>query len=240
MVYHNVGIHALTATQARNLRQGKGVRMHLGSHHTIPMREDQVKKIHKAHQLGKASTIALDDGALHHLHGTGFFDVFKSIAPVLRQVATPLAKQMANQYLGPIGSQVAGSLIDVANNAAASKGYGIKRRGRPRKHYVHHDIRGRAVHGGYVPVRMVQPNPPMHGAGFMDVFKSIAPTLRQVATPLAKQMAGKYLGPIGSQVAGSLIDVANDAAASKGYGIHHKRRGRPRKHHGGALIASGY
>jgi hypothetical protein len=237
MTYHNVGIHHLSPSQKAKLKRGCGVRMHLGSQHTLPLREDQVKKLHSAHRKGSASTVTLMPEQIQMLHGTGFFDSLKSIAktitPVVRPIATNLLKQGANKFLGPIGSEVAGHLIDAGSNAMASHGYGIKKHvGRPRK-YVHHDV------------RMVEPvarGRKLHSVGkgmFGDVLKGVSRAVRPVATNALKGLASKHLGPMGSQLAHGLINVADQQAASHGYGIK-RRVGRPRKHKGGALIAAGY
>jgi hypothetical protein len=242
MTYHNVGIHHISPSQKAKLKRGCGVRLHLGSHHTMPLRADQAKKLHSAHKKGAASTVTLDPYQIDMLHGSGFFDslksVAKAVAPHVRPIAVNALKGVASSMLGPVGSQVAHSLIDAGSNAAAAAyGYGIKKRvGRPsKKHYVHHDV------------RMVEPvahGRKLHTRGkgmFGNVLKGVSRAVRPVATNALKNLASKNLGPIGSQLAHSLIDVADQQAlAAHGYGLHKKKRGRPRKHHGGALIAAGY
>jgi len=242
MVYHSVKIHSLTPSQKSNLMKGKAVRMCPGAHHTIPLREDQVKKLHRNASKGMTSTIALDDGALSHLHGTGFFDSLKSvaraIAPVVRPIATNALKGVASSMLGPIGSQVAHGLLDVGSDALASKGYGIKKRGRPRKKYVHHDKRigpmGHLIEPAMMHKRKVR------GKGmFGDLLKGASKALRPVATNLIQSQLAARGGPLTNALGGVALQALNNAAESHGYGLHKKRRGRPSKK-GGALIAAGY
>jgi hypothetical protein len=243
MVYHSVKIHSLTPSQKSNLMKGKAVRMCPGAHHTIPMREDQVKKLHRNASKNMMTTIALDDGALSHLHGTGFFDSLKSIAkvaaPILRPIATNALKGVASSMLGPIGSQVAHGLLDVGSDAMASKGYGIKKRaGRPRK-YVHHDKR--LVNGMIVePVARGKKLRSVKGKGWgMDLLKGASKALRPVATNLIQSQLAARGGPLTNALGGVALQALNNAAESHGYGLHKKKRGRPSKK-GGALIAAGY
>jgi hypothetical protein len=242
MTYHNVGIHHISPSQKAKLKRGCGVRLHLGSHHQMPLRADQVKKLHTAHKKGSASTVTLDPYQIDMLHGSGFFDSLKSvaraIAPVVRPIATNALKGVASSMLGPIGSQVAHGLIDIGDQQAAAHGYGIKKRaGRPRKHYVHHDKRiGPMGH-------LIEPA--MHkktrGKGmFGDLLKGASKALRPVATNLLQSQLAARGGPLTQALGGVALQALNNAAESHGYGLHKKRRGRPRKHMGGALIAAGY
>jgi len=241
MVYHHVKVHHLTPTQKHNLLKGKAVRMHLGSHHTIPMREDQVKKLHRNHAKGMASTISLDDGALSHLHGTGFFDsmkkafqspVAKQISQALRPVATNMARG-ALTSMGPIGQALGNATIDVLDQQAQQHGYGIKKRGRPsKKHYVHHDVRL------VEPVARGRKLRSVKGKGmFGDILKAGSKALRPVATDFLKSKLADRGGILGA-VGNAGLDLANQLAEKHGYGVK-KRRGRPSKK-GGALIAAGY
>jgi hypothetical protein len=223
MVYHHVGIHALTPAQANKLAHGGAVRMKLGTHHTLPLRTDQVKKLHRAHNKGKCCTIELDPTSLHDLHGSGFFDAFKSIAktvaPVLRPIAVNALKNVANTALGPMGSQIAGHLLDAGSNIAEQHGYGVK------KHYTHHDKR--------------LYEPALHGKGWgMDLLKGASKALRPVATDFLKNQLAQRGGPISNALGNAGLNLLNAEAEKRGFGVHRKKRGRPRK--GGALIASGY
>jgi hypothetical protein len=71
-----------------------------------------------------------------HLKGTGFFDTLKSVAktvsPHLRKIATPMART-ALSSMGPMGQTLGNLALDVANEQAEARGYGLKKRGRPRK-----------------------------------------------------------------------------------------------------------
>lgn len=221
--------------------KGKGIRMKLGNAHTIPMRDDQIKKIARNHSKGMASTISLDPYAIQELHGSGFFDSLKKIAsnPIVKsisRVARPIATNMARGALssmGPMGQALGNATIDVLDAEAQKRGYGVRKAGRPRK-YVHHDV------------RMIEPAlMKKRGKGFFDNLKKIASS--DVTKSLSKSlrpMATDYLrsklpqdGIMGS-LSNLALNEANRFAESKGYGVK-KRRGRPSKK-GGALIAAGY
>ena len=227
MTYHECGIHHLTPSQISKLKRGGSVRMKLGSHHTLPLREDQIKKLSRAHKKGQASTVTLDPYAIDMLHGSGFFDTFKSIAksvaPVLRPIAVNALKNVANTALGPIGSEIAGHLIDAGSNIAEQKGYGI------RKHYTHHDK------------RLVQPVEVGHhlkGRGWgMDLLKGASKALRPVATDFLKNQLAQRGGPISNAIGNVGLNLLNSEAEKRGFGVHKKRRAKRR---GGALVAAGY
>ena len=248
MVYHHVGIHHISPSQKMKLKKGMGVRMHLGSHHKMPPRADQIKKLESAHRKGAASTVSLDPYQIDMLHGTGFFDTLKSVVshPVtkaisraVRPMAVNALKGVASSALGPMGSQVAHSLIDVADSQAAAHGYGVKRKpGRPRKHYVHHDKR--IVNGMIVePVERGRKLKSVKGKGWgMDLLKAGSKALRPIATDYLHKKLAATNNPLAQQVGTFALNLANQEAEKRGFGVHKKKRGRPRK--GGALIAAGY
>jgi hypothetical protein len=241
-MYHPVKVCALSSTQKSNLMKGKGIRMKSGTAHTIPMRPDQLKKMYKNHSKGMATTIALDPYAIQELHGSGFFDsiksafshpVTKAISKTLRPVATNMARSALSSF-GPMGEAVGNALIDVADKEAESRGYGIKKKvGRPRK-YVHHDKRIGAF-GNIIEPAMLKKT---RGKGmFGDIMKASSKALRPVATNFLRSKLADRGGILGA-VGNVGLDLANQFAESKGYGVK-KRRGRPPKK-GGALIAAGY
>jgi hypothetical protein len=213
--------------------KGKGIRMKLGNAHSIPLRDDQCKKMARNHSKGMATTISLDPYAIDQLHGTGFFDTLKKVAsnPIVKsisRVARPIATNMARGALssmGPMGQAIGNTLIDVADAEAEKRGYGVRKAGRPRK-YVHHDK------------RIVEPAlMKKRGKGmFGDLMKAGSKALRPVATDFLRSKLADRGGILGA-VGNVGLDLANQFAESKGYGVK-KRRGRPRK--GGALIAAGY
>ena len=238
-MYSNVKVCPLTSSQRSNLKKGKGIRMKLGNAHTIPMRDDQVKKMARNHNKGMATTIALDPYAIYQLHGTGFFDTLKKVAsnPIVKsisRVARPIATNMARGALssmGPMGQALGNATIDVLDAEAEKRGYGIKKRGRPRK-YVHHDKRI------VEPVAMGRKLKSVRGKGmFGDLMKAGSKALRPVATDFLRSKLADRGGILGA-VGNVGLDLANQFAESKGYGAK-KRRGRPSKK-GGALIAAGY
>ena len=232
MVYHSVGISHLKDEQKRKLKHGLGVRMKLGSHHTLPLREDQIKKLHRAHKKGSAVTIELDPYQCDQLHGSGFFDSMKKafshpITKQISQAVRPIATNMARGALGsmgPMGQALGNATIDLLDSEAQKAGYGVKGR---KKHYVHHDV------------RMVEPvevgHHLKHGEGFFDslkkaassnVAKSISKSLRPMATEFVRSNLPQD-GVLGA-LSNLAVDEANKLAERHGYGIK-KKRGRPRK-----------
>jgi len=235
MSYHECGIHQLTPSQKAKLRRGGSVRMKLGKHHTLPLREDQLKKLARAHSKGQASTVILDPYQVDILHGSGFFDSMKKALshPITKQISQavrPLATNMARGALtsmGPMGQALGNATIDVLDAEASKRGYGARR-------YVHHDK------------RIVEPVEVGHhlkrGKGFFDslkkaassnVAKSISKSLRPMATDFIRSKLPQdgVLGALGNLA----LDESNKLAERHGYGV--RRRGRKK---GGALIAAGY
>jgi hypothetical protein len=238
MVYHGCGIAHISPSQKAKLKRGEPVRMKLGSAHNIPMTEHQIKKLASAHKKGSAHTVHLDPYQIDHLHGSGFFDsiksafshpITKSIVKAVRPVATDMARGALSSF-GPMGQLVGNTALNLANEQAEAHGYGLKKAKRTRK-YVHHDKRL---------VEPVERGRKLKGAGWgMDLLKAGSKALRPVATNfLQEKLAnrGGILGTLGNVG----LNLANDVAEKHGFGIHKKKRGRPRKHHGGALIAAGY
>jgi hypothetical protein len=241
-MYHQVGLHALSNPQISKLLSGKPVRVKHGTHHSASLSTEHVKKLHRAHSKGKAVTLQLDPYCCQmneHMRGTGFFDTLKSIAkvaaPIARQIATPLARSALSSF-GPMGQLAGNAALDIANQQAEAHGYGLKKKGRPRKHYVHHDKR---LKMGHIVEPVAMGHPLHQGAGFFDSLKSVAkmasPHIRQIATPLARSALSSF-GPMGQLAGNAAIDIANQQAAAHGYGL--KKRGRPRKH-GKALYPAG-
>lgn len=235
-MYTHVKVCPLTSSQKSNLMKGKGIRMKLGNAHSIPLRDDQIKKMARNHNKGMATTIALDPYAIDQLHGTGFFDsmkkafshpVTKQISQALRPVATNMARGALSSF-GPMGQAVGNALIDVADAEAEKRGYGVKK---PRK-YVHHDKRI------VEPVAMGRKLKSVKGKGWgMDLLKAGSKALRPVATDYLRNKLANQGGILGT-VGNVALDLANQLAESKGYGVKKRRVGRPKK--GGALIAAGY
>ena len=241
-MYHNCGVQKLSPAQLTKLKHGQAVRIKVGSHHTLPLRKDQIKKLQSAHKRGSGITIELDPTSLNALHGSGFFDsmkkafshpITKQISQAVRPIATNMARSSLSAF-GPTGQALGNALIDVANQQAEQHGYGVKKKV-GKKHYVHHDVRM------YEPVEHGQH---LHGEGFFDslkkaassnVAKSLSKSLRPMATEFVRSKLPQdgVLGALGNLA----VDEANKLAERHGYGVK-RRRGRPRK--GGALMAAGY
>jgi len=223
MSYHPVKVAHLSHAQTLKLLKGQPTTVKHGGHHTIHMSHGHATKMSKlAH--GKGMRLQLDPYAIDlnkHLYGQGFFSSLKKGAsalasnPTVRalgkqaaQTAINYAVQKASPYAEQYGMQGAlGSAADMASSHVA--GMGLHRKvGRPRKHPVH----------------------PMHGKGMFGNLAKMGksalknPAIRGMVTTAANQaLASQGLPPM----AGAAMSMA-------GLGLH-KRRGRPRKHVGGAL-----
>jgi hypothetical protein len=239
MTYHHIGIHHLSPAQKSKLKHGGAIRMKLGNAHTLPLRMDQIKKLHRAHKKGGAVTIELDPYQCDHLHGSGFFDsmkkvfsspITKTLVKAVRPIATNMARGALSSF-GPMGQALGNATLDIANQQAEQHGYGMH-------HYTHHDKR--LVEPVEVGHHLLHKK---HGKGFFDnlkkaassnVAKSISQSLRPMATDYLRSKLPQdgVLGSLGNLA----LDQGNKFAERHGYGV--KRRGRPRS--GGALIAAGY
>jgi hypothetical protein len=242
-MYHNCGVQKLSPAQIAKLKSGQAVRIKVGSHHTLPLRKDQIKKLQSAHKRGSGITIELDPTSLEHLHGSGFFDsmkkafshpITKQISQAVRPIATNMARSSLSAF-GPTGQALGNATIDLLDSEAQKAGYGVKKKV-GKKHYVHHDVRM------YEPVEHGQH---LHGSGFFDslkkaassnVAKSISKSLRPMATEFVRSNLPQD-GVLGA-LSNLAVNEANALAERHGYGVAKRRRGRPRK--GGALIAAGY
>ena len=71
-MYQSVGIDKLSDNQLCRLRNGHSVRVKLGSHHTIHLSTQQLKKLQSASKKGKAFTIMFDPYQ-KEAHGNGKF-----------------------------------------------------------------------------------------------------------------------------------------------------------------------
>ncbi len=247
MVYKGCGIAKISPSQKSKLKRGEPIRMKLGSAHTLPMTEHQIKKLESADRRGSAHTVHLDPYQIDELHGMGFFDSLKKVAshPITKSISRavrPMATNMARgalTSLGPMGQALGNATIDILDKEAETRGYGLKKVGRPRK-YVHHDKRI------VEPVERGRKLKSVRGKGFFDnlkkaassnVAKSLSKSLRPMATDFIRSKLPQE-GILG-ELSNLAVNEANRYAESKGYGIKKKRGpGRPRK--GGALYAAGY
>ena len=154
-MYYAQGVHQLTHSQIKKMLKGLPVRIRSGTHHTIRMREDQIKKLHSAQAKGKGISLTLDPYAIdsnHHLHGEGIGSMIKSglkklghkIVDTARKEARPALHKLlqagvsaVSQYapeLAPVAQHFGNMAIDKAGHKL---GFGIhkhhKKAGRPRK-----------------------------------------------------------------------------------------------------------
>ena len=217
-MYETHGIKALSERQISRLLNHHPVRVAPGTHHKIELSHEQSKKHHKAHMKGTGYTLTLDPFQVqrhqhlrHHMHGRGTGTAFGA---VLGHVASGAAQAGGTRLTDAIAGTDTKANQDSYDNTAGTTmtAQGMKHRGRPRK-----------MHGGAVN-RINKYN---RWTGVLgDTYHSVANVLKPVAQPIFQagtQRAVGYINPTTPQ------DYYNNS----GMGI--KRRGRPRKMHGGRV-----
>jgi hypothetical protein len=73
-MYHKASISPLSATQISKILNGHSVRVSAGNGHDVELSKEQIKKFAKAHQTGKAMTLAMDPYQIQNhqfLRGSG-------------------------------------------------------------------------------------------------------------------------------------------------------------------------
>lgn len=223
MSYHPVKVAPLSHAQTLKLLKGEPITVKRGTHHTINMSESHAKKMHKK-ILGKGMRIQLDPYAIdmnRHLHGEGFFSSLKKGASALAsnptvkalgkqaaQTAINYAVQKASPYAEQYGLQGAlGSAADMASSHVEGMGMRI-----PWSRKIgrprKHPMQGKGMFGNLAKMGK-------------SALKN--PAIRGMVTSAANQaLASQGLPP-----------MAGEAMSMAGLGM--RRRGRPRKHMGGAL-----
>ena len=252
MSYHEQGIQELSPSQISKLLNGHAVRVSSGIDHAINLTIEQSKKLHRAHAKGKGITIRLDPYAIQgnqHLRNA----INHAVRRTQRggKVGTDLGKHLAGNV---------GQLADAGTGYVINQmGSGLKRhRGRPRKIYTS------GMHGGdgrgYGEMRrqdaernrILEIGSPIariggnlsnklkHAQQVMDFlghnYQGVAHAVKPVAKPIFGALTTKavnYINPMGQlESAGESIKHLFGGAVRK--------RGRPRKIHGGSAGPAGY
>ena len=250
-MYSEIAISKLSETQKSKLRNGHPVRVKIGSGNKLNLTNEQIKKLESAGRKGKAYTITLHPEQAEK-HGSGMFgdiatklkklavqnkDLINPIIGRVRGTAKKGVSKLANKANETIDKYIkdidGGALYPAGNGGALfPAGSGIKKRGRPKGKGVIGDVLKNIIN--------------TTGLGVV-----IEPPLLQVAKKTKKPRKtkkGKGLGALAGftakAVAKTLAPVAIDAAANfarnKVSGLGVKKRGRPRKRAGGALMPTGY
>ena len=156
-MYHKASIDSLSPSQISKALKGLPVRVSVGNQHDIELSQEQLKKFSKAGQKGKAATISLDPYQIqNHMHLQGAGKLKKSI----REDAARLVSAGTDRAIQEIEGGSVNRLkkagrwehfanatirdgIDTAGKAArvykkstdpmSMLGFGLKKRGRPRK-----------------------------------------------------------------------------------------------------------
>jgi hypothetical protein len=78
----------------------------------------------------------------------------------------------------------------------------------------------------------------VRGKGWgMDLLKAGSKALRPIATDYLHKKLAATNNPLAQQVGTFALNLANQEAEKRGFGVHKKKRGRPRR--GGALLPAG-
>ena len=158
-MYHEVGIQKLSDNQLSKLRNGHPVRVKVGNHHKICLSVQQLKKLHKAHQKGSASTVSFDPYQLD-AHGSGILgDIGKKAKAFvqkykLQDIVNPIINRVKNEShkgvsklsnfahskintLQPIaqGEGIISDVLGVIGNVSKVAGFGVGE-GVARHHYT--------------------------------------------------------------------------------------------------------
>ena len=156
-MYHKASISPLSSTQISKILNGHSVRVSAGNGHDIELSKEQFKKLSKAHKTGKGMTLTMDPFQMQnhqYLRGSGNVKkTAKGSAKRLIVSATDRAiraiegsgvnrlkkagrwEQFANATIRD-GIDTAGKAARVyydSTGPAAQMGFGLKKRGRPRR-----------------------------------------------------------------------------------------------------------
>ena len=117
-IKHHIG--KLSPQQISKVLNGHTIRMEGGGHHVVNLSIEQSKKLHRAHMHGKAVSIRFDPFQIHHhQHLRG--------GATLRDIGS-------NFYDRKIPDELKPGMESLGQSALGMAGFGLRKRGRPRKH----------------------------------------------------------------------------------------------------------
>lgn len=234
-MYEEIGIDKLSDSQRKNLIKGKAIRVKSGNSHYIYLTREQLKNVNKAFKHGKAVTIKFDKEQVEK-HGAGLFgdiakfvkkhSLQKLVNPVIRGVkqASHSGVSRASNFLHskidklkPIeGEGILSDILGAVSQGTNMLGLGVARKkmdkvSKPRAVKKPKVVKPKGVKGV------------KRGKGFLtNLVKSIASS--DTAKNIIKDVVNKG------------VDVGIKSLT----GGQVKRRGRPRKIVGSALMPAGY
>jgi hypothetical protein len=235
-MYEEIGIDKLSDSQRKNLIKGKAIRVKSGNSHYIYLTREQLKNVNKAFKHGKAVTIKFDKEQVEK-HGSGLFgdiakfvkkhSLQKLVNPVIRGVkqASHSGVSRASNFLHskidklkPIeGEGILSDILGAVSQGTSMFGLGVARKKMDKV------SKPRAVKPKAVKPKAVKPKGVKRGKGFLtNLVKSIASS--DTAKNIIKDVVNKG------------VDVGIKSLT----GGQVKRRGRPRKIVGSALMPAGY
>ena len=240
-MYHPASIAALSEAQIMKALKGLPVRVSVGNQHSIDLSQDQLKKLSKAAQKGKASTITLDP-----------FQIQKHMSLLGSGIGR---RNKYNKWVDTLGAR---QVIDAGMSKGAStiSGMGV---GRRNKYNQWVDTLGAR---DLIDAGMSKGASTISGMGVMqDLFvranqkdarkamNKYGPGVGKVDTEDDEYNGPLYLGSgvgrrnkynkwVDALGARQVIDAGMSKGASTISGFGLKKRGRPRKT-GGALYVAG-
>lgn len=263
-MYHPVNIGALSNPQINKLLSGQGVRVKKGNSHTIHVSTEQLKKLNKAHEKGKAMTIVLDPYQMNghaQLKGQGLKEMAHKAVKLGKKHLLPAAKKflkdkahelrapaerMIQKTLTPyIGEDYAREIASRGTEQGMKQFEGVVGNGVRRKRRVGRPKGGslksfgrQLKHVG----RVIQPALKQVGRVIKPYARQALDQLVSVGTPLALGAVGSMVGNPELALMAPMVEHGINAGIDKlgkkhGFGVRKRRVGRPR---GGALMPAGY
>ena len=262
-MYEVVSVGKLSETQKSKLRNGHPVRVKKGSGNQLCLSHDQIKKLESASRKGKAVTITLHPEQAEK-HGSG---IFGDIATKLKKLAVQ-NKDLINPIIGRVRGTAKKGVSKLANKANETidkyitdiEGGGVKKkRGRPKKGKgiigdVLKNVIGMTGLGVVVEPPLLQvaektkkPRKTKKGKGIGALAKLAAKALAPITIDAASNFAKDKVSGLG--VKKKRGRKSGTVTTGQLLGLHKqalnltkqlKKRGRPKKRAGGALLPAGY
>jgi hypothetical protein len=199
-MYHKASISPLSATQISKILNGHSVRVSAGNGHDIELSKEQFKKFAKAHQAGKAMTLAMDP---YQIQNHQF----------LRGSISGMGVGRVNKYNKWVDALGARQVIDAGMSKGATSISGM---GAMQDLYVRanqKDARkASSKYGKYGPTSGIEKDDEYNGPLYLGSGVS------------RRKKYNKWVDTLGAR---QVIDAGMNTAASSMGGFGLKKRGRP-------------
>ena len=220
-MYHPISIHKLSENQLSRLRNGHPVRIKMGSHHKVHLTAHQIKKLHQAHNHGKASTVTFDPYQME-AHGSGVF------GDIARGAKAFVQKHHLQNVVNPLINGIKKSGHQTIERISRAGHHGIKRGSHLAHSYLNQlqPIEGHGIHDKY----KLHVMPRHEGQGLGGLVLNGAAGLSNL------------IGGNGSGEAADVLRGIGGVANFMGLGVarkhhsHHKPKPKTKKHHGKGFL----